>query len=344
MSAFVIPAVHRAVPLLETGAASVLKVIEKAAPQAANLADGGIIVNNKVSSINVADVLRRAGRFPIPTPPGTVLGAEAAGVVVASRNPGFNVGDRVAFNVATQGCYADYVQIDKPATVNKIPDDVSFETAASSQVAGLMSLSLLKAHTPKPGQTIVVWSAAGGVGQSLIRLASKVHGAKVIGVTSTEIKAKLAKEAGADEVVIVPRGVAVEKIDDHPLVKRVKEVTDGKGVDAVFDGVGKDAFEASLASLGVGAALIQYGVVSGPSPPLDTMRLSAKINSVQFHTVVHDMTRPGGYEELTGALYKHLQSGLLKVPIYPSYKLEEIAEAHAAVESGTAYGKVIITI
>ncbi|KAI8867805.1 hypothetical protein GQ42DRAFT_171440, partial [Ramicandelaber brevisporus] len=143
----------------------------------------------------------------------------------------------------------------------------------------------------------------------------------------------------ADEVVIVPRGVAVEKIDDHPLVKRVKEVTDGKGVDAVFDGVGKDAFEASLASLGVGAALIQYGVVSGPSPLLDTMRLSAKINSVQFHTVAHDMTRPGGYEELTGALYKHLQSGLLKVPIYPSYKLEEIAEAHAAVESGTAHGK-----
>ncbi|KAI8865510.1 NAD(P)-binding protein [Ramicandelaber brevisporus] len=343
MSSFIIPAVHKVVPFIKTGPASVLKAVEQAAPQPESLAKGGIIVRNHVSGINFGDVLRRIGQFPYPTESGTVMGIEAAGVVVASRNPSFIPGERVVYNSYPQGTYGEYLRIDNTFNVAKLPDDISFETAGSSLVIGLTAISLFKAHEVKPGQTIVVWAAGGGIGQALVQLAKNVHGARVIGVTSSDAKAKVVKEAGADEVVVVPHGAFNGKPEDHPLVKRVNEITGGRGVDAIYDGVGATAFEASLAALGLNGTLVQYGITSGPNPPLDTMRLSAKNNRVQFYVLAHDLMRPGGFDSLSTELITILQKGQLKVPIFRQYKLEEIAQAHSDLESGISHGKCVIT-
>ncbi|KAI8869675.1 NAD(P)-binding protein [Ramicandelaber brevisporus] len=339
----IIPASHRAVPFVKAGPPSVLEVATIAAPSTAALPDGAIIVRNHTVAVNQLDTDYRKGSLPAEA--GVALGFEGAGTVVASRNPAFAVGARVVYE-AYKGAYAEYIQIDSPTSAVVIPDAVSFETAASVLVSGVTALALLRrAYATRPGDTVLVWAAAGGAGQSLVQLAKKVFGARVIGVTSTAAKAQIARAAGADDVVIVPHGpFAGDSIEEHPVVRGVKALTGGRGVDAVFDSVGKDSFDASLAAVAKYGTLVSFGFTSGFVPPLDILRLAQRNIKLTFHDEYVEAADAAVFQALADELFAAVQQGKFVLPIYRTYALDEVAQAHADIESGRTHGKLLIRI
>ncbi|KAI8868945.1 NAD(P)-binding protein [Ramicandelaber brevisporus] len=337
-----IPATQRAIPLTKTGDISVLKVESIPAPRVEDLPEGGIIVQNKSVGVNFLDALQRKGAFPYEI--GKVLGTEAAGVVAASRNPNFKVGDRVVHGTYV-GTYSEYTQIDSTHAVGKLPDDIDFDTAAATFIAGLTSLGMFRfSHGTKPEHTIVITAAAGGVGQALVQVGKNVIGARVIGVTSSEDKAKVVKAAGADEVVIVPRGKFTGDINEHPLVKGVMGLTNGKGADAVFESVGADLFDAALASLAIYGHMVNFGNSSGMVPPFEITRLSAKNVNLHWHSMFADYADADRTNAIVKELFPAVSQGKFTQTIFKTYPLEEAAQAHADIESGASHGKLILHI
>ncbi len=223
--------------------------------------------------LNFIDVYTRTGLYPGPTP--AVLGVEAAGVVEALGEgvAGVKVGDRVVYN-GVPGAYASHRNAPAERLV-RIPDTVSDEDAAAVFLKGLTVWMLtFEIRRIQPGETILVWAAAGGVGSILVPWAN-AQGARVIGVVSTPAKAELAKAYGCDETILSSEDVAA----------RVKEMTNGKGVPVVYDSVGKTSAEASMRSLQPRGWFITYGNASGPADPIPPSRLN------QGGSLI--MTRPG---------------------------------------------------
>jgi len=253
----------------------------------------------------------------------TAVGAQAKTV---------KVGDRVAWS-GVLGSYADFVVSPEEHLV-PVPETLTDQQAAAAMVHGLTAHYLVNdAHKLKAGETALVHAAAGGVGLLLVQMARAV-GARVIGTASSEEKAKLAREAGADEVIIFT------KQDFEPEVKRL---TGGKGVDVVYDGVGKATFEKNLNVMRLRGMLVLYGMSSGPVPPVDPAKLSEKGSLYMARTTLAHFTATR--EELlarTGALFAMIAEGKLKLRIAKTYPLAEAPQAHQDMEARKVAGKLLL--
>ncbi|HXY08643.1 MAG TPA: quinone oxidoreductase [Terriglobales bacterium] len=284
------------------------------------------------SGVNFIDVDLREGRYKAPLP--FVAGQEGSGVVTAigADVKTVKVGDRVAWS-GVLGSYAEYLAAPAEALV-PIPRGVTDSDAAASMLQGMTAHYLSHdTFALKPVDTALVHAAAGGVGLLLVQMAHHI-GAKVIGTVSTEEKAKLALEAGADHVILYTQ---------TDFEAETKRLTGGKGVDVVYDGVGAATFEKSMNVLRPRGMLVLYGSSSGPVPPVDPVMLSQKGSIYMARTTLAHFTATR--EELlarSGTVFGMIASGKLKVRIGRVYKLEEAQQAHRDLEGRKTTGKLLL--
>ena len=319
----------KAIRVTHTGGPEVMELVEVPVPQP-KPAEAVIKVN--VAGVNSIDGQFRDGRLRTPLP--FIPGQEGAGVVtsVGPQAKLVKVGDRVAWS-GTLGSYAEYVAVADDHLV-PVPSAISDEQAVAAMVHGLTAHYLVNdAHKLKAGETALVHAAAGGVGLLVVQMARAV-GARVIGTASSEEKARLARQAGADEVIVFTRQ------DFEPEVKRL---TGGKGVDVVYDGVGKATFEKNLNVMRLRGMLVLYGMSSGAVPPVDPARLSEKGSLYMARTTLAHFTATR--EELlarTSALFGMISEGKLKLRIAKKYPLAEAPQAHRDMEARKLAGKLLL--
>jgi NADPH2:quinone reductase len=319
----------KAIRIHEAGGPEVLRLDEVPVPEPG---PGEALVKIDAAGLNFVDIYERRGWYRLDLP--LTLGKEAAGTVVSigSGTQGVRPGDRVAFAMAT-GTYAEYAAV--PAwKLAPIPDRIETKTAAAVMLQGMTAQYLARSTYPLgPGKTALVHAASGGVGQLLVQIA-KLLGARVIGTCSTEEKAAIAKEAGADEVILYTR---------ENFAERTLGLTGGAGVDVVYDSVGKDTFERGLECLKPRGYMVLYGQSSGPVPAFDPQTLNAKGSLF--------LTRPslGAYTatraevlERSGELFSWILDRKLSVRIDREYRFQDAAEAQRYMEARKTLGKVLL--
>ncbi len=320
----------RAIRIEATGGAEQLRWEDIPVPEPKS---GEIRFRVEAAGINFIDIYQRTGLYPVPLP--ATPGSEAAGMVTAlgAGVTGFKVGDRVATARATGG-YAE--EATAPADhVVPVPAGVDLKVAGAVMLQGMTAHYLAcSTFELKTGDTALVHAAAGGVGLLLIQIA-KLKGARVIGTVGTAEKAQIARAAGADEVVLYGQ-------DDFSAAAH--RFSGGKGVDVVYDSVGKDTFERSLASLRPRGLMVSFGNSSGPVPPFAPLLLS-KGGSLYFTrpTLLHYTATRAELLHRATALFDWILAGQLKVTIGREFPLAQAAEAHRALESRQTTGKVILT-
>jgi NADPH:quinone reductase len=319
----------KAIRVSHTGGPEVMKLVEVPAPQPKPVE---AVVKISVAGVNSIDGHFRDGSLRTPLP--FIPGQEGAGVV-ASVGPGtkfVKVDDRVAWS-GTLGSYAEYVAAPEEHLV-PVPSSITDEQAAAAMMHGLTAHYLVNdAHKLKAGETALVHAAAGGVGLLLVQMARAI-GARVIGTASSEEKAQLAREAGADEVIVFTK---------QDFESEVKRLTGGKGVDVVYDGVGKATFEKNLNVMRLRGMLVLYGMSSGPVPPVDPAKLSEKGSLYMARTTLAHFTATR--EELlarTSALFAMIAEGKLNVRIAKMYPLADAVQAHRDMEARKVAGKLLL--
>lgn len=282
--------------------------------------------------VNYIDIYQRNGLYPLQTP--FTLGMEGAGIVdkLGSNVTEAKVGDRVAYAMHL-GSYADYA-IAPAWKLVQLPEGISSQPAAAVLLQGMTAQYLTHTTYPlKKGEIALVHAAAGGVGLLLIQVAKRL-GATVFGTVSTEEKAKLAREAGADQVILYTK---------NDFAAEVKLLTNGSGVHVVYDSVGQATFEKSLDCLRARGYLVLFGQSSGPVPPFDLGKLGAKGSLfVTRPTLVHYAAKREELLERSGALFNWMNSGALKVRIDKTFPLSEAGEAHRQLEARKTTGKVLL--
>jgi NADPH2:quinone reductase len=319
----------KAIQVRQTGGPEVMEPMELPVPEPkANEA----VVKLAASGVNFIDVYHREGRYKVPLP--FTPGQEGAGQVVAvgSDVKSVKIGDRVAWTAAL-GSYAEYIAVPADRLVS-IPAGVSDQQAAAAMLQGMTAHYLAYDTYPlKSGETALVHAAAGGVGLLLVQMAHNI-GARVLATVSTEEKAKLARQAGADEIILY------SQVDFEAETKRL---TGGKGVDVVYDSVGKTTFEKGLNLLRPRGMMVLFGGSSGAVPPFDPITLTQKGSLF--------LTRPslGNYiatrDELmarSGAVFGMIASGKLKLRIEHTYPLAEAQRAHRELEGRKTTGKLLL--
>lgn len=291
-----------------------------------------VVVDVAASGVNFLDVYHRSGAYP--TQPPFVPGSEGAGTVSAAgaNVDAVNVGDRVAWAMF-RGGYAGRAAIPAERAV-PIPDGVAAEDAAAVLLQGMTAHYLTHATYPvQPGDSVLVHAAAGGMGL-LLTQAVKLCGGRVIGTVSTAEKEKLARDAGADDVI---------RYTETDVAGAVGELTGGAGVAAAYDGVGRDTFDASLASLRPRGMLALYGQASGAVPPVDLQRLNAAGSVfVTRPTLAHYAGDRRELLERAGAVLEWVASGRLGLHIGGRYPLAEAHAAHADLEARRTTGKLLL--
>lgn len=322
-----------AVRFYQTGGPEVLTLEEVAV---GDPGPGEVRIRHGAVGCNFADTYFRLGYYPAPLPSG--IGVEAAGTIeaVGEGVTGFAVGDRVTYTGSPLGAYATE-RVMPAAPLFKLPDGVSFETAAASTMRGLSAAYWLLKTNPwlKAGDTILLHAAAGGVGLLAVQWA-KLLGLRVIGTVSSEAKAEAARAHGCDEVVLYR---------SEDLVARVKALTGGEGVGTVFDSVGKDTFAASLQCLKRRGVLVGCGTASGPFPPIDALQLAMQ-GSVYFTrpALADYYADPAERAELAGQWFGHLAAGRIKVAIGQRHALADAVAAHRDLEAGKTIGASVFVI
>jgi len=290
------------------------------------------IVKIAASGVNFIDVYFREGRYPI-TPP-FIVGQEASGVVseVGSDVKGFKPGDRVAYTGIT-GAYAEYEAVPADRLV-RVPAGITDHQAAAALLQGMTAHYLTRSTYPlKPGDIALVHAAAGGVGLLLVQMA-KGLGARVIATVSTEEKAKLAREAGADDVIFYTT---------QDFEVETKRLTDGKGVHVIYDGVGKTTFDQDLNVLRPRGYLALFGASSGAVPPFDLNRLAQKGSLfITRPTLVHHIASHEELQQRAGDVLNMIASGKLKLRIEHLYALKDAQQAHRDLEGRKTTGKLLL--
>lgn len=293
---------------------------------------GELLVRVEAAGVNYRDVYERIGQGAYNAPPGTIAGVEGAGLVAAvgSDDTGFAVGDRVAWWSA-QGSYAELVAV-RAVDAVPVPEGVSSELVAAALLQGMTAHYLAASSYPiQPGDTVLVHAAAGGVGLLLTQIA-KLRGARVIATTSGGEKVALAQGAGADEV-----------IGYDGFGARVRELTEGQGAAAVYDGIGKTTFDESLTALRPAGSMILYGSASGPVPPLDVGVLAARGSIYLQRPVLATYTRTRELLlALAGDVLALVHDGKLDVRIGARYPLEDAARSHEDLEARRTTGKLLL--
>src|SRR5437763_967527 len=320
----------KAIRVQHTGGPEVMEMVEVPVPQA-KASEAVVKVN--IAGVNSIDGQFRDGRLRTPLP--FIPGHEGAGVVtgIGPQAKAVKPGDRVAWS-GTLGSYAEYIAAPEDHLV-PVPASISDEQATAAMVHGLTAHYLVTdAHKLKAGETALVHAAAGGVGLLVVQMARAV-GARVIGTASSEEKAELARKAGADEVIVFTK---------KDFEAEVKRLTGGKGVDVVYDGVGKDTFEKNLNVMRLRGMLVLYGMSSGPVPPVDPAKLSEKGSLFMARTTLAHFTATR--EELlarTSAMFSMIAEGKLKLRIAKTYPLADAPQAHADMEHRKLTGKLLLT-
>jgi NADPH:quinone reductase-like Zn-dependent oxidoreductase len=285
---------------------------------------GEVRLRHTAVGLNFIDVYVRTGLYPLLQPPG-VPGMEAAGEVidVGEGVVGIMPGDRVAYACPPVGAYAQ-LRTMKADQLVVLPDDIDDQSAAAIMLKGMTAEYLLRrTHRVKRGDTILVHAAAGGAGILLCQWARHI-GARVIGTVSSEEKARLARESGC-AFPIVTRS--------QDFVAVVRDITEGKGADVVYDGIGGDTLLKSLDALAMRGHLVSYGQASGPAPPLDLALLSSKSATLSRPVLFHYTADPADLREISGNLFDMVRRGAVRVPINQRYPLSEAARAHADLEA-----------
>lgn len=293
---------------------------------------GEALVRISTSGVNFIDVYQREGRYAgqLPFTPGM----EASGIVEAIGDSvtEVKVGDRVAYP-SHQGSYAEYAAVPAQKLV-PIPDGIDDRSAAAAMLQGMTAHYLSESTYPiQQGDTVLIHAGAGGVGLLLIQMAKR-RGARVISTVSTEAKAQLAREAGADEVILYTRADFLEK---------TRRSTGGKGVNAVFDSVGKTTFDKSLDCLKPRGYLVLYGGSSGPVPPFDPIILSTKGSLFLTRpSLFHYISDRASLLARAGDVLNWIARGELKLRIEHTYPLSEARQAHRDLESRKTTGKLLL--
>jgi NADPH2:quinone reductase len=319
----------KAIQVKETGGPEKMELVDLPVPVAG---PGQALVKIAASGVNFIDVYFRVGLYKAELP--AALGVEAAGTVeaVGSGVTDVAAGDRVAYAMA-RGSYAQYAVV-PAAQLVKLPEGMELQTAAAAMLQGMTAHYLTHStFVLKAGDTCLIHAAAGGAGLLLVQMAHRV-GARVIGTVSTEAKAALAKQAGADEIILYTQ---------QDFEVEVKRLTGGRGVDVVYDSVGATTFDKSLSSLRPRGMMALFGQSSGAVPPFDPNILNGKgsLFLTRPSLAHHCLTR----EELlwrAGDVLGWVSSGELKIRVDRAYPLAEAAEAHRALEGRHTSGKLLL--
>ena len=317
-----------AIQIQKTGGPEVLKAVDLPVPTPAA---GQILIRHQAVGLNFIDTYHRSGLYPMKLP--VVLGLEAAGIVEALGEgvTRFVVGDRVAYN-GTPGAYAQASAVPADRAI-KVPDAVSLETAAAVLLKGMTAEFLVRrCFHVKPGDVVLIHAAAGGVGSILVQWC-KTLGATVIATVGSEAKASITRDLGADHVILYSQ---------EDVAARVSEITGGKGVAVVYDGVGKDTFEASLKSLARRGVLATFGNASGPVPPFTPLELSGKSLFVTRPRLFDYIMTTEELDESAQALFEVLASGAVKIDIGQTFPLAEAQAAHEALEGRRTTGATLL--
>ena len=320
----------QAIQVTEVGGPEVLTLTDLPVPSPK---PNEALVEIKAAGVNFIDVYFREGRYPTQLP--FVNGQEAAGVVVETGSEVTNVqrGDRVAYT-GVLGSYAQYAAAPASRLV-KIPDELDFEQAAAAMLQGMTAHYLLHSTYPlKQGETALIHAAAGGVGLLLVQMAKKI-GARVIGTAGTQEKAQLARDAGADECIVYT---------EADFETETRRLTDGKGVEVVYDGVGKATFDKDLNVLRPRGYLVLFGGASGAVPPFDLIKLSQKGSLfITRPTLAHYTATREELEWRANDVLQMIARGDLKLRIHKTYPLASAADAHRDLEGRKTTGKLLLT-
>ena len=320
----------RAVTIEKTGGPEILQVKNI---KLKNLGLEEVLIEHKAIGLNYIDTYHRSGLYPLQLPSG--IGAEASGIIkeIGSQVKNFTIGDRVCYAGAPLGSYSSERNYPIKNLV-KIPKEIDFDIAAALMTKGLTTFYLLhKTYPVSSNETILFHAAAGGVGQIFCQWAKSL-GCKVIGTVGSDEKISIAKKNGCDFVINYSK-------DD--FVKKVLEITKGKGVPVVYDGVGKNTFNDSIKCLKIRGMMVSFGNASGPVLNIDVIKM-IQPKGIYF-------TRPvmgqylGTKDEITEGsekLFEKIMSGQIKVKIFKKYKLEEVVQAHKDLESRKIIGPAVI--
>ncbi|KAL2135707.1 hypothetical protein VTI74DRAFT_7224 [Chaetomium olivicolor] len=347
-----IPKTMAGILIEETGGVDVLKY--KTDLPVPELKEGEVLVRNEYIGVNYIDTYFRTGLYPSPLP--LITGKEASGTIISlhpsvSSSPhpttaSLTVGTRVAY--IADHAYAQYTAVPSASLV-PIPDKLTPKTAAASLLQGLTALTFVREAAgltrPEPGKHehqlgissgpwALVHAAAGGTGGMLVQMLV-LHGAKVIGTAGGKEKCEIARANGAQWVID-------SKSED--VVERVREITNGKGVDVIFDGVGRATFEADLEIVARRGTVVVFGNASGPVEPVDLFKLGKKniklMRPVLFNYIVTQEEREAYCREL----FELITSGKVSIKVHGEYPLEEVARAHSDLEGRKTTGKLLLKV
>ena len=292
-----------------------------------------VTIEHKAIGLNYIDTYHRSGLYPLKLPSG--IGAEGAGIIkeVGSDVKEFNVGDKVSYAGIPLGAYSTHRNYPTKNIV-KVPNSIDLEVAATLMTKGLTTFYLLhKTYPVKSGQTILFHAAAGGVGQIFGQWAKSL-GCTVIGTVGSDEKIEKAKSYGYDHII---------NYNKEKFSKKVLEITDGKGVPVVYDGVGKSTLEGSLECLSIRGMMVSFGNASGPLAEINVPKL-LQPKGLYFirPSMQHYLSTRKEIDEAAKILFEKVESGKVKIEIFKKYKLENVVQAHKELESRKILGPAII--
>ena len=320
----------KAIQISKTGGPEVLEVKEITLDKPNSRE---VMIEHKAIGLNYIDTYHRSGLYPLKLP--TNIGAEGAGIIkeIGSDVKDFNVGDKVSYSGIPLGSYSTHRNYPTKNLV-KVPDGIDLEIAATLMTKGLTTFYLLhKTYAVKPDETILFHAAAGGVGQIFGQWA-KTLGCNVIGTVGTDEKIDKAKNYGYDHII---------NYNKENFPEKVLEITNGKGVSVVYDGVGKSTFEDSLKCLATRGMMVSFGNASGPLSPIDVPKLLQPKGLYFIRPSMQQyLSTQEEINEAANTLFKKIESGKVKIEIFKKYKLENVIQAHKDLESRKILGPAII--
>lgn len=295
---------------------------------------GEIRIRHHACGLNFIDVYQRSGTYPMTLP--HAMGMEAAGVIEAVGDgvTHLKVGDRAAYAANPPGAYAE-ARVMPAAQVCPLPDGISFEEGAAMMLKGMTTQYLFRRTTPiGKGDTVLFHAAAGGVGLMACQWAAS-EGIRLIGTAGTDEKCALAKANGASDCI---------NYRTEDWAARVQDLTGGKGVDVVMDAVGADTFEGSLDSLKPLGMMISFGAASGPPPAFTVARLAKGSLKITRPTLFTHIAEHETCQQMARDLFEKVLSGAVKIRIDQRFALEDVADAHRALEARKTTGQTVLTI
>lgn len=320
----------KAIQITQYGGPEVLRVQDV---QIRRPGKGEALVRVEAAGLNFIDIYQRRGTYPVELP--YVPGLEGSGVIEAIGEGVINVkiGDRVAY-VDEPGSYAEHTIVEADRLIF-LPSDLSFEQGAAFPLQGMTAHYLLhEFRQVKANDTVLIHAAAGGMGLLLVQWAKHL-GARVLGTTSTEEKAAIAKKAGADEVILYTK---------QDFVAEVKRLTNGHGADLIIDGVGRTTFAGDLEAAALRGTIVIFGAASGPADPISPNGLMAHSLTVSGGMLFNYILNREELLQRSKAVIEGVQQGWLKLRIDHTFPLEKAAEAHHQLEDRKSSGKILLTL